>query len=174
MVGTFSYSANIAGAEGFLREAWPIIKQTAPNAKIQLVGKGLNKRTTQRWSGIPGVSVRGFVKDLTPLYQNCAMTISPILSGAGTNIKVLESAAYGRTPVISKVAQRGLETHFIHRNSCLVADTIAQMAAGCIELLANHELNHRIASKAYQEIQDHYTRKQFNIAVQTAIEKVTS
>ena len=174
MVGTFSYSANIAGAERFLREAWPIIKQTAPNAKIQLVGKGLNKRTVQRWSGIPGVSVRGFVKDLAPLYQNCEMTISPIMSGAGTNIKVLESAAYGRTPVISKVAQRGLETHFIHRKSCLAADTIAQMAASCIELLGNHKLNHRIASKAYQEIQNHYTRKQFNIAVRTAIEKVTS
>ena len=102
------------------------------------------------------------------------MTISPILSGAGTNIKVLESAAYGRTPVISKVAQRGLETHFIHRKSCLVADTIAQMAAGCIELLGNHQLNHRIASKAYQEIQHHYTRQQFTLAVQKTIKKFLS
>ena len=100
------------------------------------------------------------------------MTISPILSGAGTNIKVLESAAYGRTPVISKVAQQGLETHFIHRKSCLVADTIAQMAAGCIELLSNHELNQYIARNANQVIQDHYTRNKFDIAVQTAIEKV--
>ena len=172
MVGTFSYSANVNGAEAFIRYAWPQILVQHPNAELHLIGGGLPKKTQLKWQRNPGLKVRGFVKDLSLAYQQSSITVSPILAGAGTNIKVLESAAYTRTPVVSKVALRGFEAHFTNNKSCIAADTIAQMAAGCIELLSNNELNQYIARNANQVIQDHYTRKKFDIAVQEAIERV--
>ena len=172
MVGTFSYSANVNGADAFIRAAWPQILAQHRDAELHLVGGGLPRKKQQQWQRTPGLKVRGFVKDLSLAYQQSSMTISPILAGAGTNIKVLESAAYARTPVMSKVAHRGFETHFHNRQSCMVTDTVGQMAAVCIELLEDPRLNHRIAKQAHDTIQNHYTRQHFNIAVQTAVRKV--
>lgn len=168
MVGTFDYSANATGADLFIREAWPRIIKHFPNAELILIGRGMSKKQQQRWRRNRGVHPLGFVKDLAGHYATAIATISPILAGGGTNIKVLESAAYARAPIITKIAHRGFEKDFIHNKSCLITANIEQMAAACINMLRTPETAFAMGLQARRVIEVNYTVPQFENSVHAA------
>ena len=161
MVGTFDYSANRDGAEAFIQSAWPKIRAACPKAQLQLVGRGLSAKLNERWSQIPGIHIAGYVPSLQKVYQECLATIAPIQAGGGTNIKVLESAQYGRTIIMTATAQRGFETTLPDNKTCLVAQSIEQMAEPCIRLLKDPTMALAMGQAAQRQIAKHYTREQF-------------
>ena len=165
MVGTFDYSANVLGADLFIRDAWPQIIQKFPAAELILIGRNMSKQQKLRWGQNKGVQALGFVKDLSEHYASCIASISPIITGAGTNIKVLESAAYGRVPILTKTAHRGFENHFINKHSSLIADDISGMADPCIEVLSAKEEAINLGSQARKVIEANYTIDNFHAIV---------
>lgn len=174
MIGTFSYSANSVGLEIFLRKAWPKVIAQYPQATLTLIGGGMSKKQQQTWSQIKGVRALGFVEGLESFYKQSVATIAPILAGGGTNIKVLESAAYCRTPILSQVAHRGFETDLISNESCLVSGTIEEMANACIQALKKPTMNTTIGMQARAIIEKKYTQKRFNeIAINTCNRIIT-
>lgn len=58
---------------------------------------------------VPGVRVLGFVDDLGRLYEESLAVVTPIQSGAGTCIKVLEGVVYGRKVFSTAVGLRGFD-----------------------------------------------------------------
>jgi len=94
-VGSLWYAPNREGIDRFLTRCWPAIKSAHPEARLLLVGAA-PPAVRQAWEQYPDVSAPGFVDDLGEAYRNAAFTIAPIYSGGGTNIKILESLAYGR------------------------------------------------------------------------------
>jgi glycosyltransferase involved in cell wall biosynthesis len=144
-VGMLSYIYNFQGIDGFLQNAWPLVRQAVPDAVLRLVGSRLNADHRKRWAAIPGVEVVGFVPDVSGAYRDCAFVVVPIWSGAGTNIKVSEALMYGRTCVVSKLAHRGYAKIFRENESLLVGRNVNEMAAHCIALLREPERRARLA-----------------------------
>lgn len=172
VVGTLSYSANSDGIDAFLREAWPSLRDQAPTAELHIVGQGLSSVQRTRWSRFPGARAIGFVENLADSYARCTATIAPILAGGGTNIKVLESCAYGRPCVVSRVAHRGFEQTLPAGEACLRAETIGEMAYACLRLLREPALAARIGARGREAIETHYTPAVFAAAVNAGIHKV--
>lgn len=165
VVGTLSYSANSDGIDAFLRKAWPDIRASSPMAEFHIVGQGLSPAQKKRWSRVPGVKPIGFVENLDAAYANCLATIAPILAGGGTNIKVLESGAYGRACVVTAVAHRGFETTLLAGKACLRAETMKDMVEPCLRLLREPGLAERIGLAARHCVETHYTPEIFAAAV---------
>lgn len=98
-VGYLGYAPNRQGMEWFLRAVWPIVRRGVPRAELDIVGLEPSAALLAA-HGTEGVSVHGFIEDLTPLYERAALSIVPLLAGSGTRLKILE--ALGRAvPVVS-------------------------------------------------------------------------
>jgi glycosyltransferase involved in cell wall biosynthesis len=171
-VGTLSYQPNKDGIDLFLKESWPVILNQAPDARFLIVGSGLSEKQRGLWQKHHNVEVRGFVDDLSKAYESCAFAVAPIFWGAGTNIKVLESLAYGRTSVITRFAHRGFEDTLKHMESLVVANDTKDLAESCLRLLREPGLRNRLAISGHQKIRQSYSFEYFCQIVRATLDNV--
>ena len=108
-VGFMNYRPNYEGVNTFLKKIWPKVHSQYPTLEYKVAGKGLPEQYVQKWSGIPGVKVLGFVDDIRAVYANAMATVVPIESGSGTCIKTLESISNGRICFSTPFGARGIE-----------------------------------------------------------------
>ena len=165
MVGTFDYSANRDGVDAFIKQAWPEIRAKFPGAQLSLVGRGISESQRQSWASHQGVNPIGYIPNLESAYKDCIATIAPILAGGGTNIKVLESAAFGRPSILTKIAHRGFEATLPPNSACAVCPGIKEMASQCIQFLETPELAEKMGLEASKQIAAHHTRSNFEATV---------
>jgi len=171
-VGTLSYSVNSDGLDAFLREVWPAILNNCPSARLRVVGQGMSQQQRTRWGLLRGVEPIGFVENLAEVYSSCRACIAPMLAGAGTNIKVLEAAAYNRACVVTPVSHRGFEDSLPADVACLRAESVADMAQHCLLLLGDPNLATRIGANAREVVRQHYTQSRFTAAVRAGCDRV--
>ena len=107
-VGGMSYHANSDGVDWFVDNVWPLVKARHPDAVYNIVGGGVPEKLAEKWANADGVRVWGFVDDLAAQYEAACAVIAPIFAGAGTCIKVLEAALYGRKVFATPFGARGL------------------------------------------------------------------
>lgn len=98
-VGALDYKPNVQGIQLFLRDVWPGLVLRHPGVSLEIVGTGLSNELSGSFKTIPGIEVTGFVENISEAYERADLTIAPVFWGGGTNIKVLESFAYGRVCV---------------------------------------------------------------------------
>jgi glycosyltransferase involved in cell wall biosynthesis len=105
---------------------------------------------------MPGVEFTGFVDDLASLYRRSKVVCAPILSGAGTRVKIIEAAAFGKPIVATRIGAEGL--HMEDGRELLVRDDPASFAQACIDLLQDSIHCERLAKMARQSAISHYNR----------------
>lgn len=171
IVGTMSYSANAEGVDAFLRDAWPKVTKEFPQAEFQIIGSGMSEQQKSRWSQVPGVLADGFVPDLKAAYASCLAAVAPIQAGGGTNIKVLEAAAYGRVTILTPVAHRGFEATLPAGVACLRGENMTDLAIRCLELLRHPREATGMGKDARQVVDRNYTFDIFRIAVKRACQE---
>jgi len=86
---------NVAGIRDFLRLAWPRVLAEVPEAELRVAGK-LGRAVP---AGTPGVTVLGYVPDLSTEYAVSRVVINPAVAGTGLKIKSIEALANLR-PVV--------------------------------------------------------------------------
>lgn len=69
------------------------------NVKFKIIGAGLNDKIKEKISHIENVEYLGFVENPYPIISNSIALLSPLFTGAGVKVKVIETLACG-TPVI--------------------------------------------------------------------------
>jgi glycosyltransferase involved in cell wall biosynthesis len=170
-VGSLWYAPNRQGIDRFLSHSWPVILKAVPQAKLLVVG-AVDRAVRNEWSGLPGVTAPGFVRDLAAAYRDCAFTIVPIHSGGGTNIKILESFAHGRACVTTRFCQQAFGESFNGDRDLCVAEDDAGLAAACVKLLGNAAEREGRARAGRHVIQSHYTRERFRDTVASLLKVV--
>lgn len=153
-VGSLWYAPNREGIDRFLTRSWPAIKAAQPQAQLLLVGAA-PPAVRQAWERHPAVSAPGFVDDLAAAYRNAAFTIAPIYSGGGTNIKVLESLAYGRACVTTPHCASAFTSDLASAGLGIAADD-GQFSKQCIAWLADTDSRRHSAEIGHTQIEKHY------------------
>ena len=160
MIGSFYHRPNVEGLTWFAKRVWPGIKQAVPEAVFRVVGPGLSDSIKTRLDQ-PGVDWVGPVPQVAPEYQKSCFTIAPIWSGAGINVKVFESLAYGRPSVVTSFAFKGYEHCLKHGLSIHVAAEEATFAAGCIRMLTDALYVRGMVDAGRPPILDFFSFKRF-------------
>jgi glycosyltransferase involved in cell wall biosynthesis len=147
-VASFAYEPNQNGLRFLLEEVFPRVWEELPDARLTLVGSGLE----QSPSADARVEVRGFVDDLGAAYAGARCAVVPLLQGGGTPLKFIEALAYGLPVVATPRAGAGLAVR--DGEDCLLAEGSDQFAAALVRVLTNgaSELGHRareLAAKRY-------------------------
>ena len=169
-VGVLTYQPNVRGVDRFIREGWPKVRASCPTAEYWLAGKN-DPAIARRWQAVPGIRVLGFVDDLAPLYEASWFTLCPLWTGAGTNIKVLESLAFERTCVTTSVGHRGFEDHLLPGDSLLVATNVGDLAENCIQLINDHALRLALAKRGREMVQREFSYQKFASIVHSEVER---
>ncbi len=171
-VGSFGHPPNLRGVDYFIQEVWPRVQQHAGSAELELVGGGIPGDVQQRWRSRQGVVVTGFADDLDDAYRRSAFSIAPLLTGAGTNIKVLESLGHGRAVVVTAKAHQGFEASLPHGTGVLVGDSAESLAENCVSLLETPARRNEIAAAGYEVVTRLYNFDHFAVVVADAMRNV--
>lgn len=129
-VGDFAHVPNFDGLNWFLDSVWPQISASmtdleAHAMRLKLVGKN-PPMDLDRLKCDPRIEVVGAVDSVLPYYATADLVIAPLRLGAGTRIKLLETARLGVPFVATSLAAEGLG--MVHEEHCWIADTPADFA----------------------------------------------
>jgi glycosyltransferase involved in cell wall biosynthesis len=114
-----------------------------------------------RLGTIGGVRAIGFVPDIRAAYAEAAACVAPVYEGGGTNIKVLEALAYGRTLALTSFAHRGFVETLPAGRAVLVAESPEELARACIVLLRDPVRRDGLAAAGRDAVHNYYSPRRF-------------
>ena len=118
-LGGFNHLPNREAVIYFVDNVMPGLRERLPDVEFNIYGSKVTPEIEQLAGD--GVVVKGYVKSLADVFDNCRVFVAPLLSGAGIKGKVLESISYGVPCVLSPVAVES--TGLVHGVSTLVAES---------------------------------------------------
>ncbi|HYF22677.1 MAG TPA: glycosyltransferase [Caulobacteraceae bacterium] len=120
---------NVVGLQWFFREVWPRVRAARPGAVLEVAGN-VNRAVGE---APDGVGMLGLVDDLDALYSAAGMVVSPLITGSGLKIKLVEAMAKGKAIVATPVTAQGVEAEI--DGAVFVDDDPAALAAEIVRLL---------------------------------------
>lgn len=143
-LGSFSHPPNVQAAKFFARSVMPLLRQTLPEVRLNIVGSGA--RVTVPGLVSDSVRVLGYVPNLAEHIIAARVFVAPLLAGAGLKGKVLDAIAHGTPCVLSPVAAEG--TGLTDGVDCLIANSHEEWADRVARLYTDEFLWTRIATNA--------------------------
>jgi glycosyltransferase involved in cell wall biosynthesis len=147
-IGSMNWKPNIEAVDWLVNEILPAVKIVYPKIELHLAGSYMEKQFPT--SGIKGIINHGFVSDSHKFMQNNGLLISPIRSGSGVRVKLLEAMALGVPVVTTKIGAVGIQ----HNNCVYLAETTAEFVSQIIELIKFQEKRMALGGKARNFIED--------------------
>jgi glycosyltransferase involved in cell wall biosynthesis len=128
-VASFSYLPNRIGLRFLLEEVMPLVWQVLPQARLALVGGGLQDPPSED----PRVQALGFVAELRDAYASSSCAVVPLLQGGGTPLKLIEALAYGLPVIATSRAAAALGLR--DGEHCLTASSAEEFATAMVRVL---------------------------------------
>ena len=152
-IAYFGSQTNISALKWFLDYVHPLIKTEVEDYSLTVVGRGDLSMFESNVDN--SVQLVGEVKSLEPYIMKARAGIAPALSGSGFRGKINQYGVYGLPCVASNLAVKGLA--FTNKIDILTANTASKFAKGCVRLLIDKTLNHKIGQGARDRCFENYT-----------------
>jgi polysaccharide biosynthesis protein PslH len=153
--GSMDWMPNEEAVLWFVKNAWPLVHRTLPEAKFYIVGRGMTGRVDSLDE--PGVVVVGASDSADKVYHDYQVMVVPLLSGSGMRIKLVEGMAYGKAIVSTPVGAEGIPVQ--NGVQCLLAAVPADFARAVIELLQNGSRRAALQAEARRFAEMQYDNK---------------
>jgi glycosyltransferase involved in cell wall biosynthesis/LPS sulfotransferase NodH len=154
-IGGFYHRPNVDAMLFFVQEILPIIKQQIPDTKLFIVGSNPPKEILELKAN--DVEVTGYVRDVSPYFENCRVFVAPLRYGAGMKGKIGHSMGYGLPVVTTTIGSEGIGlTNF---KNALISDEPKVFAEFVIRLYKDKELWNRISTNSILHIKENYSPK---------------
>jgi glycosyltransferase involved in cell wall biosynthesis len=151
--GAIDYFPNSDGIGFFLREVWPTLARTHPQAKLKIVGLRPTPEVLAARSD--RVEVTGVVDDLRPHLAGAEMVMAPLRVGGGTRFKILEAMAMAKPIVSTALGAEGIDV--VHDESILLADSPGDFAAALGRLLDDRALGRKLGQNGRTLVERRYS-----------------
>ncbi|HSQ66378.1 MAG TPA: glycosyltransferase family 4 protein [Polyangiaceae bacterium] len=142
--GLLSTVPNADGVTHFVRDIWPRIAATHPDARCKIIGAGA--RPSLLALAGPRVELTGFVPDLRPHLASAAALVVPLRLGGGTRLKIVEGMAMGKAIVSTSLGAEGIDA--VRDHDLLIEDRPDDFADAVNRLLADPAFAARIGASA--------------------------
>ena len=154
-VGSMDWMPNINGVLWFVEEILPIIRKTRPDCSLVIAGRRPTPEIQRLAVADTRIRVTGTVGDIRPYLWDSAVSIVPLKIGGGTRLKIYEAMA-ARIPVVSTtIGAEGLDVQ--NGEDIHIADSPADFAARCLELLNDAAARRRMADAAFSMVSSRYS-----------------
>ena len=105
-IGNFGWFPNVEGISWFINQVFPILKIDNPTLTLHIAGFESKEALSNLVSD--GIVIHGPVNDAALFLKTHGIFVSPIFSGSGIKIKVLEAMNAGVPMVLSKKSAEGI------------------------------------------------------------------
>ncbi len=152
-IGHLSHSPNSDAVHYFVREIFPLIKESLPSVIFYIVGSNASPEIEAYESD--SVKVMGYVPDIDPLFHSARVFVAPLRFGAGVKGKIGESLSYGLPVVTTSIGAEGFG--LTPRQNVLIADDASAFADSVLRLYNEPDLWQRLSNHGFQHIENNYT-----------------
>ncbi len=162
-IGSYNHPPNIDAVIWLSQEIMPIIWQTHPEIKVNLLGSNLKDEVKALASD--RIIVTGYVPEVTPYFVKSRVFVAPLRFGAGMKGKLGQSLSYQLPSVTTAIGAEGMG--LTHGYDVMIADDAQGFAQRVIEVYTNRELWQRLATNSATTIQQYSPE-----GIQSKIEKM--
>jgi glycosyltransferase involved in cell wall biosynthesis len=150
-VGNFRHPPNTLAVEYLCREIVPKMEaKILSEHPIYIVGNGLNQTVASFATGLENVLMVGWVPSVMPYFERSRISLIPLLYGAGTKTKLMQSLMVGTPSVSTTIGIEGFDLR--DRVHVLVADQPQKFADSAMALLTDEELWQGLVSRGREHI----------------------
>jgi len=152
-IGGFMHPPNEDGILWFDHKIFPKIKQELSGIKLYIIGSNPTIEILRINS--EQIVVKGYVKDINPLFKTSRVFIAPLRYGGGINGKVLHSMSYGVPIVTTTIGAEGLD--LIDGNNSMIANDETEFAEKVIRLYTDQELWNKLSRNSIEHLKRTHT-----------------
>jgi polysaccharide biosynthesis protein PslH len=169
-VGSLRWKPNVLGLDWFCQTVWPRVRARVPDATFEIAGVGLKPGAPPpaAWD-VAGVTTRGFMEDLEPLYARSIAMLAPILGGSGVRLKLLEGFRAGMPVITTPDGAFGLPLED-GREAMIAADPEA-FAERVARVASDSALREALRERAYRFLEQHHSLEVAQTIMLRAIER---
>jgi glycosyltransferase involved in cell wall biosynthesis len=152
--GTMDYIPNRLAVAWWVSEIAPLLEAARPGLTLRLVGSG-DRAIRPLVEGRAGIKVTGEVEDAFEWIARSSVFVTPLRSGSGTRLKILEAWAAGVPVVSTRLGAEGLPA--AEGENLLLADTAPDFAAAILRVLDDPALAARLIAGGRVAYEGNYT-----------------
>lgn len=105
-IGSFYHQPNVDAVCFLYEKIMPLVWKSLPNLKVYIIGQKPSEEILRMDSEL--FEIKDFVEDLTPYYENCVASISPLRYGAGVKGKIGQAFEYMLPVVTTNIGAEGM------------------------------------------------------------------
>lgn len=151
--GDLTVSHNIIGIKRFLENVFKNLYKER-NIKLKIAGK-INKQDKEFLNKYDGVEILGYVDDLDKCIADSKFIISPIYTGAGVKIKVIDAISKGKIVITTP---KGIEGTGLQKDiTALSADSYEEYLNYCKEALDDNEKIKLVSERGYEYVKKYFS-----------------
>lgn len=158
MVGSFGHPPNEEGLRWFATHVFPALQARFAGVELHVVGRYYKQDLATLGERIV---MRGFVDDLDHEYADATVVVCPILSGSGTQIKLIEGLMSGKAVVASDFSFQGFADVLDAGRHLLVANGETEWIEQVSAVLANPDGFQAMAERGRKVAELNYSRQRF-------------
>ncbi len=151
--GNMAYFPNNLAVKYFVKNIFPLIKNQNSLAEFHIVGANPSKKICKMHNG-KDIFVHGFVENMFDQIKSACVSVAPLTTGTGVQIKVLEAMASGTPVVATSFAVQGIECE--SEKHLFVRDDPQSFSQAVIDLMKNEKKREKISSEALKLIKEKY------------------
>ena len=154
------YYPNIEAVKFIINNIAPEVLKYYKNCLFLIVGsvgnyfKNINLKLKNK-----NIFMTGLVEDILPYFKMADIAINPIISGSGTNIKLLEYLASGIPTITTPFGTRGID---VEPNKHVIIKDIDDFSEGILELLSDEDLQKRLSIYGRKLVEEKYDWKKIS------------
>ncbi len=157
-VGNFRHPPNVEAVEYLCDCVLPLLPPEALREHpIYVVGTEVNMVSSKVGDSHPGIRWVGWVPSVLPYLQRVRVSVVPLLSGAGTKRKVIQSLMVGTPTVSTSIGAEGLDLS--DGEHALIADDPLAFASAISKVLSDERLWERLAKQGRAHILSKHSRE---------------
>jgi GT2 family glycosyltransferase/glycosyltransferase involved in cell wall biosynthesis len=152
-IGGFRHPPNTDAVLWYATEVLPRIRERLPGVRTYIIGS--DPPPTIKLLAAPDLVITGFVPDVTPYFNDCRVSVSPLRYGAGVKGKVNLAMAHGLPVVATSPSIEGM--HLTPEVDVLVADDAEGFADAVARAYGDEALWTRLAAGGRENIRTHFS-----------------
>lgn len=156
-LGALDWIPNQEAILWFVTTVWPKLREKFPQMVFHIAGRNAPPALASGLSNVVGIQYHGEVPDAASFTAPFSITISPLFTGSGVRVKIIEAMEQGKVVIASAKAVIGIPV--VPGEHLLIADNADDYIMQLEMLRLSPERTTEIGQNARQFIKDQYDIK---------------